>query len=589
MRLIPPFVQSVAWRLAGLLQGRDAARRFVHPFAFMRQPLMSLALLLALLTAGAHAGQPATPAAMAAYADRLLDDQKIARDGPGVMVLVARGDQLLYKGARGMASIELGVPMQPDQLMRIGSVTKQFAAAALLKQIDEGKARLDDPLSKFLPDYPNGGQITLLQLLNHTSGVKSYTGIAGYMHNPIRRDLGTAELIKEFKDQPVDFAPGEKWAYNNSGYVLLGAVVEVISGKAWHQAIDDLLLKPAQITSVHYQAGDRLFKGMAQGYTRNGQQEVAPAGLLSMTQPHAAGALIANTEGLWRWNQALHGGKLISAASYERMTTPEGPAKPRHYGFGIGTGTLRGQPMLAHGGGIHGFASTLNYLPQSRTTVVILRNSDGPGFAMDIVARKLAAYAVGEPFAEHQPVAVPAEQLKAAEGVFARDDKQTRTLRLKDGVLQSQRSGSGVAALIPLGNDRYAFAGSLSELQVERGAGGKVVALRIFNNGENDGELWTRSGDLPPDQAAFTLSAAQTQALVGEYASPQFAIKVFVDEQGRLRGQAAGQPAFELKASAPRRLHVAEVDAQLDFGAEDGQAASVTLTQGSAKLVMARR
>lgn len=556
----------------------------------MRQHATPAFALSVLLVGTAHAGQPATPAAMTAYAEQLLDAQKLKRDGPGVTVLVARGDQLLYKGARGMASIELGVPLQPDQLMRIGSVTKQFAAAALLKQIDEGKAKLDDPLSKFLPDYPNGSQITLLQLLNHTSGVKSYTGIPGYMGNPVRRDLSTAELIKEFKDLPADFPPGEKWAYNNSGYVLLGAVVEAISGRSWHQSIDELLLKSAQITSVHYQAGDRLFKGMAQGYTLNAQREVAPAGFLSMTQPHAAGALIGNTEGLWRWNQALHGGKLISKASYERMTTPEGPAKPSHYGFGITTATLRGQPMLMHGGGIHGFVSTLNYLPQSQTTIVILRNSDGPGFSMDLVARKLAAFAVGEPFAEPKAVAVAAEQLKSAEGVFVREDKQTRMLRVKDGVLHSQRSGGGSTALIALGNDRFALPDSLTELQIERGADGKAVAARVFNNGESaDVERWARSGELPSEIAFMALTPAQMQALVGDYSSPQFAVKVFIDDQGRLQGQAPGQPAFELKASTPRRVHVPQVDAQLDFGAEEGQAASVTLIQGGNKLVMPRK
>jgi CubicO group peptidase (beta-lactamase class C family) len=555
----------------------------------MRNPQIPLAVLLALLIGPAHAAQPATPAAMTAYADKLLDEQKLDRDGPGVTVLVARGEQLLYKGARGMASIELGVPLQPDHLMRIGSVTKQIAAAALLKQIDEGKARLDDPLSKYLPDYPNGSQITLLQLLNHTSGVKSYTGISGYMHNPIRRDLTTAELVKEFKDQPADFAPGEKWAYNNSGYVLLGAVVEAISGKSWHQSIDDLLLRPAQITSVHYQAGDKLFKGMAQGYTLNGQREVAPAGLLSMTQPHAAGALIANTEGLWRWNQALHGGKLLSKASYERMITPEGAAKPHHYGFGIGTGTLRDQTLLSHGGGIHGFGSLLSYVPQSQVTVVILRNSDTSGFATDLVSRKLAAFAMGEPFPEQTPVAVPAEQLKSAEGLYAREDKQTRTLRLKDGVLQSQRAGSGIAPLVPLGNDRFGIPGSLTELLLERDADGRVVAMRAFNNGEKAGERWTRSGELPPERAFITLTAAQMQALVGDYSGPGFSIKVFVDDKGRLQGQAPGQPAFELMASSPRQVHVPQVEAQLDFSAEEGKPASVTLTQGGRKLAMARQ
>jgi len=555
----------------------------------MRKPQIPVAVLLSLMLGAAQAATPATPAAMAAYADQLLDAQKVARDGPGITVLVARGDQLLYKGARGAASIELGVPMQPDNLLRIGSVTKQFAAATLLKQIDEGKAKFDDPLSKFLPDYPNGANITLLQLLNHTSGVKSYTGINGYMVNPVRRDLTTAELIKEFKDLPADFAPGEKWAYNNSGYVLLGAVVEAISGKSWHQTLDEVLLKPAQITSVHFEAGDQLFKGMARGYTLNGQGQVAPAGLLSMTQPHAAGALIGNAEGLWRWNQALHGGTLISKASYERMTTPEGPAKPRNYGFGIGSGNLRDQPQLSHGGGIHGFTSLLNYLPKSQTTVVILRNSDSPGFNMDLVSRKLAAFAIGEPFADHKPVAVPAEQLKVAEGVYAREDKQTRTLRVKDGVLQSQRSGSGIATLVPLGQDRFAFADSLSELQLERGADGKVAAMRVFNNGESKGELWTLSGELPPERAFLTLSAAQMDSLVGEYSSPQFSIKVFIDDKGRLLGQAPGQPSFELMASTPRQLHIPQVGAQLDFSAGEGKATSVTLTQGGQTLLMPRK
>lgn len=549
---------------------------------------MSAALLLAGCVCAVQAGPPATPAAMKAYADRLLDDGKLRPDGPGVTVLVARGDQLLYKGARGMASLELGVPLQPDHLMRIGSVTKQFAAAALLKQIDQGKAGLDDPLSRFLPDYPGGSQITLLQLLNHTSGVKSYTGIPGYMGNPVRRDLGTAELIQEFKDLPVDFKPGEKWAYNNSGYVLLGAVVEAISGKPWHQALDELLLQPARITQVHYPAGDRLFKGMAQGYTLNAQAQVAPAAFLSMTQPHAAGALIANAEGLWRWNQALHGGQLISAASYQRMTTPEGAARAFHYGFGITTGKLREQAMLSHGGGIPGFTSMLTYLPQSRTTVVILRNSDGPGFNLDLAARKLAAFAIGEPFAEPTPVAVPAEQLKAAEGLYALGD-QTRTLRLKDGALQSQRSGSGVLRLIPLGRDRFAFPESLTELQLVREADGRVSALQAFNNGEGEAELWTRRGDAPAERRFIALSPPQMQALAGEYQSPELSVRVYVDEQGRLMGRAPGQPAFELRANTPRQLYVAEVDALLDFSAEDGAAASLTLTQAGRKIVMPRK
>jgi D-alanyl-D-alanine carboxypeptidase len=555
----------------------------------MRPLQIPVAVLLSLLINGVHAGQPATPSTMAAYANKLLDQQKFGPDTPGLTVLVARGDQLLYKGARGMASIELGVAMQPDQLLRIGSVTKQFAAASLLKQIDQGKAALDDPLSRFLPDYPNGDKITLRQLLNHTSGVKSYTDIPGYMGNPVRRDLSTAEIIDEFKNLPVDFAPGERWAYNNSGYVLVGAVVEKIAGQPWYQATDHLLLKPAGITSVSYEAGDKLFKGLARGYTVNGSGEVAPAALLSMTQPHAAGALISNTEGLWRWNQALHGGKLLSKASYASMTTPEGAAKPFKYGFGIASVTLRNQVMLMHTGGIHGFSSVLNYLPASQTTVVILRNSDSGGGGDTVVAQKLAAFAIGEPFAEVVPVAVPAEQLRAAEGLYGNGEQQTRSLRVKDGVLHSQRTGGGVVPLLPVGVDRFVFRDSVSELQLERSAEGKVVAVTVFNNGDKPGERWERRGDLPPEPSSVALTAAQMDALVGDYSAPEFSIKIFLSDKGRLMAQAPGQPAFELQARTPRRVEVPQVGAQLDFSDEEGKAASVTLLQGGKKLVMRRK
>lgn len=556
----------------------------------MRNPTLPAAVLLALLLGVAQAGTPATPAAMAAYAEKLLDEQKLGREGPGLTLLVARGDQLLYLGARGMASIELGVPLKPEQLLRIGSVTKQFAAATLLKLVDDGKLKLDDPLSKFLPDYPNGAQITVRQLLNHTSGIKSYTGIPGYMLNLIRHDLDTAALVKQFKDQPVDFAPGQSWAYNNSGYVLVGAVIEAVTGKPWHQQLNDALLAPNKLDGgVRYQAPDQLFKGMVQGYTLNDRREVAPARLLSMTQPHAAGALIANVESLWRWNQALHGGKLLSSASYQQMITPEGAAKARNYGFGITTTTVRGEPVLTHGGGIHGFVSQLTYLSKSQVTVAVIRNSDGAGPNLDLLWRKLAAFAIGEPYPELKPVAVTPEELKSAEGLYALDDKQTRTLRVKDGVLQSQRSGSSAAALIPLGGDRFALPDSIAELKLERGVDGKVAALRVLNNGEGEGERWARRGDAPAERAAITLTPAQVQALVGEYSSPQFSMKIFVDDKGVLRTQARGQAPAELKAASPRLLYLTVVDATLEFSAEEGAAQSVTLNQGTTRLVMQRK
>ncbi len=487
-----------------------------------------------------------------------------------------------------MASVELAVRMHPDQMMHVGSITKQIVAAALLKLVESGKADLNDPVTRFLPDYPGGDQITLLNLLNHTSGIKNYTAIPGYMGNPVRRDLITAELIQEFKHEAVDFMPGDGWSYNNSGYVLAGAVLEKVSGKAWYEAIDDLLLAPAHIRGVRYPAPDQLISGLARGYSLNSRGQVMPVGLLSVTQAHAAGALVANTEGLWQWNLALHGSKMLPASSYQRMSTPEGAAAAHQYGLGISRSTLRGQPLLFHGGGVLGFVSMLSYLPNTSTTVVVLRNSDAPGLSLDVVARRLAAFAIGDPFIEPTHVAVVVKQLMGLEGTYQQDRGQIRMLRVKDGVLNVEQAGGSRIALIALGKDRFAWPDSLTWMEISRGINGQAAAVTVHVDGEDVVERWARSGDLQPEVKFIALSDEQKTALMGEYASPQVSIRANVDGQGRLFAQVAGQPIFELKASAPRPVYVPQANVQLNFGSDGEPVTSVTLIQSSGNIMLRR-
>ena len=562
-------------------------RVFRHPPLTAMKPLIPLSPMLALVLAlsPTFAGAKPTDASLAAYVEQLLDEQGLRKDGPGLTLLVAQGDKLLYQGARGMASIELGVPLKAEHRMRLGSITKQFAAATLLKLIDEGKAKLDDPLSKFLPDYPNGQNINLAQLLNHSSGVKSYTGIAGYMVNPVRTALDTAGMVKTFKDLPADFPPGQAWRYNNSGYVLVGAVIEAISGKPWNEALDAALLKPERV-DVRYPGDQGFTPAMVQGYSKDEKGELAAAGLISMTQPHAAGALVGDVQSLWRWNQALHGGKLLSPSSYQRMTTPEGVAVPARYGYGIGLDSLRGAPMLQHGGGIHGFSTLLVYQPATQLTVAVLANSDSSGLNLDLIARKLGAKALGKPYPLIQPVKLDAAALKAFEGVYSADGKASRTLRVVDGVLTSTRSGSRPIKLTPVGTDRFAFEGSVAQARIERDA--KGVTLAFFADADGEAERWPRVAELPQRKDA-ALNAAERQALVGEFSSPQISMKIFVDDKGQLISQVPGQRPVTLKATAARELFVVEIDATLSFSAEPEQAQSLTLKQGPATLVLQRR
>ncbi len=561
-----------------------------------KPPLFSVLLAGLPALALAQSPVPALPDAtqVGAYAQQLLAEQKIDPAGPGLALLVARGDQLLYKGAVGRASIELGVPLSPEQLFRIGSVTKQFAAAALLRLIDEGRASLDDKLSKFLPDFPGGGAISLAQLLNHSSGVRSYTGIPGYMHNPVRRELTTAALIDEFKNLPPDFAPGTDWRYNNSGYVLVGAVIEAISGKPWHAFLDEALLKPHQLKHTVYPGETRVLPGMVQGYSLQPGGPVQAAGLISMSQPHAAGALVSSLDDLWRWNRLLHGGALLKPASYKRMISAEGAAAkgPRRYGFGIAQEQLRGQPWLQHGGGIHGFVSLLAYQPQSQVTVALLRNSTGPGPDLDLLGRKLSAFAAGKPYPALQALALSAAQLQTLEGVYQKEGGaagETRSLRVRDGKLFSQRAGGAPLELQPQVDGSFAFLNSLARLTVERDALGRALALASYQDGEGAAERWLRSGDLPVE-ASIALDAAQQQALVGDYASDRLRLKVFRDEvAGHLRVQVQGQPAFELKARSPRSLYLTVVDARLDFGPAEGPVSGLTLTQGQGRFELKKQ
>ena len=450
-------------------------------------------------TAAVAASRPASAAEVATYARTLLADS-VPEGGPGIVVLVARGDQVLYRGARGLANIELGVPLTPDQVFRLGSVTKQFAAAGVMKLVEAGKVGLDDPLSKYVKDFPNGDAISVRQLLNHTSGVKSYTGIDGYMHESIRRDLSTRAMIDVFKDLPVDFAPGQGYAYNNSGYVLVGAVIEAASGQRWYDYLDQALFKPLGLKHTRYGDVHALIPGYVGGYTR-GDGGNAPMNYLDMSQPHAAGALVSSLDDLLRWNLALHNGQVLKPDSYRAMTTPEGKAREDGYGYGIGKAYAHGHGGWGHGGGIFGFATFLLYLPDGKTTVAVLSNSDSAlkdGVNPEGLARRLAAAALGDPYPAVTAVPVDAATLKQAEGVYRKNPQLAWALRVVDGVLTQQRLGGSRIALTPVARDTYAYPNGLSRLQLQRDGQGAVTAMRYFGDGVGESQLTARSGEPLP-------------------------------------------------------------------------------------------
>nr|WP_299904696.1 serine hydrolase domain-containing protein [Sphingomonas bacterium] len=533
-------------------------------------------------------------AEIARYANDLLM-RRYRADAPGGAVLVARGDTLLFRAARGEADVAGHVPLRPDSVFRIGSVTKQFAAAGLLKLVEAGTVKLEDPLSKYVPDYPGGDRISVLQLLNHTSGIRSYTSLKGYMDGPVRRDLTTAQMIQVFRNETPPSEPGAKWEYNNSGYVLVGAVIEAASGQPWHAYLDRVFFKPLGMRHTGYALDPSRLARQVKGYSYEGDKLV-PARPISMTQPHAAGALVSNVDDLFRWNRALHEGRVLQSATYAQMITPVGKAVDVGYGFGLFDGMVRRSKALWHGGGIFGFISSLNYLPGPDISVVVLENDDQDndrigGDSADIFARRLAAKALGDPYPAMQAVAVGAAILQGAEGVYRFDGEVRRILRVVDGKLTSQRGARGEPQMLtPIAADDFLYPDGFNRLRLERDASGRIARVRFFPGGDGDGEVGVNMNEpLPSGPAGVQVPRVALERLVGAYVHPDagLTLKVYFDRDALL-GQIAGQNPVTLRAKSPTEFDVEETGASIAFPAGNAPAAEATIRQKGREILLKR-
>ncbi|EAR14819.1 serine hydrolase domain-containing protein [Robiginitalea biformata] len=305
-----------------------------------------------------------------------LITEKIPSEGPGAVVLVARGDSILYRKAFGQANLELQVPMKPDQVFQIGSMTKQFTAIAILKLMEEGRLHLEDDVRRFIPDYPTPeGSVTIHHLLNHTSGIKDFTSMRSIMEIA-RKDLRPQELIDFFKNEPMDFKPGTQFKYNNSGYVLLGYIIEKVSGKSYEEYIESELFTPAGMTDSRYAHYREIVPNRAYGYhNRKGYTNKLH---ISMNIPYASGALMASSDDLLKWQRALQTEKLVTRRTLELALSPKKLAdgSPVEYGYGWHIKTIEGAKSIEHGGSVFGFKSMGVFLPEKDLYVVGLTNCD---------------------------------------------------------------------------------------------------------------------------------------------------------------------------------------------------------------------
>ena len=528
-------------------------------------------------------------AELSAEFDRICRE-KFPADGPGGAVLVARGDQVLYHKAFGLDDVAGKKPLQPGMVFRIGSVTKQFTAIAILQLVEQGKIDLQDEITRFIPDYPtHGKKITVEQLLTHTSGIKSYTSMPEWTPDVHQKDFTPAALVDFFKNQPMDFDPGTAYAYSNSGYILLGYIIEKVSGMPYADYLAKKVFKPAGLKHTFYENQPRPIPGWANGYQRSDDGAYGPAAPLSMTQPYAAGALASTVEDLYRWTRAVHGGKLVSAVSLKKAHTPHllPNGANTHYGYGWVLGNLLGSATVEHGGGIHGFLSALIYLPKAEICVAILTNCDCNG--PDETAAQLAALAAGHRL-ELEALPLDTKTLDAYAGVYENDQQQKRIIRVADGELISQRVGGSTLRLLPVGKDKFRFSGALIEATFQRDEKtGAVQSIRLDTRQEM-GEIWTKTDEAIPDAPKeLRQTAEQLERFVGEYSlAPGFSITV-TREGTQLFGQGTGQPRFEMFAKSDLRFFLKVVAAEIEFVPDEkGGIGKMILFQAGQELPGAR-
>ena len=530
----------------------------------------------------ALAQQPATKAAavqqLPAKLDALFAPHYKATD-PGATVIVVKDGKPVFRKAYGAANLDSKTPMTPDTVLRLGSITKQFTAVAILMLADEGKLALNDPITRFFPDYPTGGKvITVEHLLTHTSGIASFTGKPNYVAN-MAKDLRVSQMIDNFKNDPLQFEPGTDYRYNNSGYFLLGAIIEKVSGQTYASFLEQRIFTPLGMKDTAYEGSERGKAPRAAGYSAK-EKGYGPTAPLSMTQPYAAGALVSTVDDLARWDAAIAAGKLLKPATWKLAFTPYmlTPEKSTEYGYGWHVGTLQGTPVIDHGGGINGFRTYALRLPEQKIFVAVLANADSGNADPGVLAKKAAALAMGKPFIEPKEIALDAKALDAFAGVYDTDGPEKRSIANRDGTLMMARGDRAPVALKAYSKNGFFVPGTLARFEFERDAQGKASHITVDNEGNRVRSA--RIGDAPAERATVKIDNASFDAWAGNYQlAPQFALAVS-REGDRYYAQATGQRKIEIFPASDSVFFSRDVNAEIRFEKGEGGAPMLALHQG---------
>ena len=509
------------------------------------------------------------------------------KDEPGIALLVAKNGKTIYRKAFGKANLELDVPMKPENVFELASITKQFTAVAILMLEERGKLKIEDPITKYIPDYPTKGKIiTIHHLLNHTSGIKSYTSMG--LDKLARKDMTPTELIDYFKNEPMDFDPGERFQYNNSGYILLGYIIEVITKDTYKNFIENQIFKKLGMSSSQYGSMVSLVKNRASGYQKDGNG-FRNADYLSLTLPYAAGSLMSTVDDMLKWQNALRNNTLIKKESLTKAINGStlNNGEKIDYGYGLGKGEIKGSKSYQHSGGIFGYTTNGIYLIDEDVYVIALTNCSCNN--VGAVTTKVAALVIGKPFpSKKDAVTLSEEKLKKWVGAYAFEGGVIRHIILKDGKLVSQREGSTTFNIYPLSDTQFIFEGGTILYYFSVDDNGKKQVKMVNTGGETIGNEIDKAP--PVENKEIDVAETILKQYVGTYELQPGFYLVMTVEDGKLYTQATGQAKNQLFAKTNTRFFLKVVTADVEFiKDETGAYTSCILYQNGLELKAKRK
>jgi len=521
-------------------------------------------------------------------------------------VLVADKGKVVFAKGFGMANMEWEIPNQTDTKFRIGSVTKQFTAALIMQLVEEGKIKLDGKITDYLPDYrkDTGDKVTIHQLLNHTSGIPSYTNQPNFFAEVSRNPYSVADFVKKYASGDLEFEPGTKFSYNNSGYFLLGAIVEKVSGKSYETVIKERIFEPLQMKNSGYDVYATILPKRASGYQKSPNGYIN-APYLDMSLPYAAGSLYSTVEDLLKWDQSLYEDKILSAASKKLMFTPG--LSNYGYGFDITERLIGKTPqktkVIQHSGGINGFNSLLTRFVDKQQTVIILDNI-GRGSYHGKITESIFNILNGQPF--DQPKKSISETLlktilnKGATAAVAEYRQLKSANAATYDFSESELNGLGYNLLQ---TNRIKDAIEIFKLNVEMfpASSNPYDSLGEAYLADNQKDLalvnYKKAVELDPKNVAAAQAVARIEGktakvdaavydnYVGDYEiAPNFILTV-TKEGEKLFGQATGQGKIEFEPVSETDFVVPIINGQVLFEKDAaGKVSGLTLVQNGQRI-----